>query len=330
LQGTDGSMLHPYLAQGLTNDGLQWRLVFGGLLPATTYSLQQVSGMLLDNSSRLLFMPRVFVFNTIDTSCTYRGNFSTIEGRCDCSQGYGGIRCQYCDVGYTDIDQTGSNPICVMYECKPDSCGCDPAFSESCVPLGKCTMGTSGFVVCDCGVAYGGQYCDSCASGYHSYPNCVAYQFCNPACIHGTCDSNLGKCNCPSNFVGARCDQCAPDFSGSSCSDYNAGGQNWSTTLAFFEITGIIVFVGGIAAFAFWYIKRRRGSIRYNTLPRFDEDDEGLLPQYDNRLHQEEDPAQVFGINIDPNDIGSPPPVPTPSSGQSGQVAPSKPRLLDM
>jgi len=83
--------------------------------------------------------------------------------------------------------------------------------------------------------------------------------------------------------------------------------------MVYIEVAAVIVFVAVVAAFAVWFVRRKRGeSSRYKMLPRFGGDDEEAeleneehehdddgdsggtlhrLPTYDNQLTEEHDPG---------------------------------------
>jgi len=248
--------------------------------------------------------------------------FDEVEGECACSTGYAGIKCTYCDIGFEDISTSG-NAICVANVCKENTCGCDPRITTQCVQLGECRMANDGYAECKCSAAYDGRYCGQCANGFAGFPVCVAHKECVPGCAHGTCDTNSGICVCPSNFAGDKCQQCAKDYYGEDCGDYNPSDSSWSNVSTFLKVTAIIVSIGAAAALAVWYYRRRRQAGRYHLLPRFDDDDDddtsSPLPTYDNRLLDEEEAANG-NINLNPDDFR---PISTQLSPFGGSSSPS-------
>jgi len=92
-------------------------------------------------------------------------------------------------------------------------------------------------------------------------------------------------------------------------------------------VTAVIVFIAAVAGFAVWFIRKRRaGATRYKILPKFgdqdpdDEDEEdneggrgGLLPVYDTRLTEEDDPALAAELESRARERDSQPTVVSPS-----------------
>ncbi|XP_041847231.1 laminin subunit alpha-3-like [Melanotaenia boesemani] len=133
--------------------------------------------------------------------CDYRGTVQRIcdaTGRCLCSQGVEGERCDRCRSGYHSF------PNC-------QACRCDGAgVSESvCSPNGQCI----------CLLNYEGQECDECAPGYYGYPDCAACQCSQEGSYSTACNLLSGQCLCLPGVVGQKCDRCASGLRFPQCSD---------------------------------------------------------------------------------------------------------------
>ncbi|KAI0241520.1 Laminin subunit gamma-1 [Lamellibrachia satsuma] len=72
--------------------------------------------------------------------------------------------------------------------------------------------------LCQCPQGYVGQFCESCAPGYHrDPPSGGPYARCVPCNCNGhsdTCDVNTGRCICQHNTVGLNCERCLPGYYG--------------------------------------------------------------------------------------------------------------------
>ncbi|CAG9863069.1 unnamed protein product [Phyllotreta striolata] len=120
--------------------------------------------------------------------------------QCHCPEGYTGLSCENCDVGYTRTANGLYLGLCEACSCNGYSNDCDPD-TGTCL---NCRNGTTG------------DYCDECLEGYTGDPaNGVpcTYRGTPPPC---NCDprgsvSNEcrdGRCQCKDNIEGNNCDRC--------------------------------------------------------------------------------------------------------------------------
>lgn len=130
------------------------------------------------------------------------GACSDLSGtaKCACDLGYAGNACMGCAVGYQDKDGNGV---------------CQPGCTETTCTKGLCSD-ASGIAVCTCPVGYTGPNCATCAVGYQDVDGdgvCNAgCTLANLGCKHGACSEQSGTavCQCPTEYVGAKCETCAP------------------------------------------------------------------------------------------------------------------------
>ncbi|KAF7660100.1 hypothetical protein LDENG_00288180 [Lucifuga dentata] len=186
--------------------------------------------------------------------CDCHGNLDlTIPGSCDpitgqclrCRQGYGGVACGSCAVGYYGDAITAKNCQsckCHMNGSLSEDCNketgqcycrekvvgrqCDECVPQThgistggvCVPCHCNSFGSKSFDCdesgqCRCQPGVTGAKCDRCSRGYFNFQEggCTPCQ-----CSHvgNNCDSNTGQCICPPNTIGERCDRCAPNHWG--------------------------------------------------------------------------------------------------------------------
>ncbi|MCK9459148.1 MAG: hypothetical protein M0R80_05875 [Proteobacteria bacterium] len=146
----------------------------------------------------------------LPSSCSGHGTCEDASGvvLCDCEAGYVGTYCEGCDDGY-HFNGEGN---CVA----DDSC-----LADSCSYHGTCDDAT-GLVVCDCDEGWDGDFCNSCAPGFHaeevegadagSDETCVLDQTCLPTSCdgHGTCEDSTGVvvCDCGTGYTGQFCADC--------------------------------------------------------------------------------------------------------------------------
>lgn len=153
------------------------------------------------------------------------------DNLCSCKEGYGGLDCSVCGVGYVaEGDKCVKTTIKV---CLPCSCGCDNTNK----PLGICQQ-KAGNIVCNCFDLYTGATCERCkdSSQDGTYPLCLGNpKECTVSCINGVCDHVHGMCRCShywngaacdvceGRFTGENCDQCKPQFGGEGCGACSGG-----------------------------------------------------------------------------------------------------------
>jgi hypothetical protein len=143
-------------------------------------------------------------------SCNGNGTCSVVSNEvvCSCDTGWTGDTCDACAAGYHD-----DSGECVLNE----SC-----IASSCSYHGACSV-AAGVVSCSCSTGYTGDYCESCASGYHlNYVtgNCVADEACTQdGAGSSDCNGN-GSCDDSTGIVLCTCE---PEWSGEFCSVCNNG-----------------------------------------------------------------------------------------------------------
>lgn len=132
-------------------------------------------------------------------------NDSSGRLRCDCDTGYTGAQCEVCYPGYVD-DGTGA---CVL------SAACA---ATTCFNAGECSL-DNGAISCACFTGFAGDFCDTCADGFHRNTNndCVVDESCadaDPCAAGGTCNDSSGVrvCVCDDGFAGSLCEQCYPGY----------------------------------------------------------------------------------------------------------------------
>jgi alpha-tubulin suppressor-like RCC1 family protein len=134
------------------------------------------------------------------------------------------------------------------YSYLADACAVVPACSAgACVQPACWGQGTCSSGACACSTGFSGTACDQCAPDFFGYPSCATYCHAETTCHgHGKCDAAgscscdagfasptcefgdsttchghgtalaTGACSCLTGYTGAGCDQCAPDYYGSS------------------------------------------------------------------------------------------------------------------
>ncbi|XP_060035208.1 laminin subunit alpha-5 [Erinaceus europaeus] len=140
-----------------------------------------------------------------------------------CATGYWGFpNCRPCDCSGRLCDELTGRCICPPRTIPPDCIICQPR-SFGCHPLVGCeACDCSGPGVqeltdptcdmdsgqCKCKPHVTGRRCDTCAPGFHGFPNCRPCD-CHPAgSAPGMCNPLTGQCYCKENVQGPRCDQC--------------------------------------------------------------------------------------------------------------------------
>ncbi|XP_054282487.1 laminin subunit alpha-1 [Macrosteles quadrilineatus] len=121
----------------------------------------------------------------------------------NCSKHTTGVNCEQCEAGWY-------RPLGV----RPDA-------AEPCLPCNCHRQGSSGLCArddsqgkpagtCECLVGFTGAKCDSCAVGFHNFPNCEPCP-CDPDGSLAT--HNCGStCQCKTNVEGDRCERCKPGY----------------------------------------------------------------------------------------------------------------------
>lgn len=190
--------------------------------------------------------------------CGARGTCDdTTDPTCICETGWDGSRCQYCAGGYhfdgddcvEDVpceadtcnfhglcDDTTGVPVCFVCHAGYTGSACEECASGyHQLPNGQCVQDetceeedpclhadqcndSSGAALCDCGEAYVGEGCDSCAAGYHFDQGdvCVADDSCRTTTCSGagSCyTSSTGPaCHCQEGYTGDHCELCADGY----------------------------------------------------------------------------------------------------------------------
>nr|XP_054528112.1 laminin subunit alpha-3 isoform X4 [Pan troglodytes] len=128
------------------------------------------------------------------------------SGRCHCKPNFHGDNCEKCAIGYYNFPfclripifpvSTPSSEDPVAGDIKGCDCNLEGVLPEICDAHGRC--------LCRPGVE--GPRCDTCRSGFYSFPICQgSSSACDPA---GTINSNLGYCQCKLHVEGPTCSRC--------------------------------------------------------------------------------------------------------------------------
>ncbi|KAM9743674.1 LOW QUALITY PROTEIN: multiple epidermal growth factor-like domains protein 9 [Menidia menidia] len=176
------------------------------------------------------------------------------SGTCVCKTGVYGPKCDECHPGFFHFSSTGCRPcecnnhtnychpqsgVCLNCEGNTQGSNCEeckPGFyrspeadpTETCAPCpcsnststGTCHLDSSGSPVCDqCLHHYSGPHCSNCSAGfYRAAGACVPCDCSGNADPRGPpqlCSPDTGRClSCTNNTAGARCQLCAPGFTG--------------------------------------------------------------------------------------------------------------------
>uniref|UniRef100_A0A2K6FCC1 Laminin subunit alpha 3 n=1 Tax=Propithecus coquereli TaxID=379532 RepID=A0A2K6FCC1_PROCO len=130
------------------------------------------------------------------------------SGRCHCKPNFHGDSCEKCAVGYYNFPFCLRIPIfpvstpnpedAVAGDMKGCDCNLEGVLPEICDAHGRC--------LCRPGVE--GPRCDSCRSGFYSFPICQAC-WCSALGSYQTpCSPVTGQCECRPGITGQRCDRC--------------------------------------------------------------------------------------------------------------------------
>lgn len=137
------------------------------------------------------------------STCSGHGSCDDSTGvvTCGCDDGYDGVFCESCAVGYhRDADE----------RCVPDE---DCMASDPCGDHGSCDD-SSGEIECVCDLGYTGDFCGLCYAGYHDdgTGTCVLDSRCHAGTCsgNGSCDDSSGvvSCDCDDGYAGANCASC--------------------------------------------------------------------------------------------------------------------------
>ncbi|XP_076991904.1 laminin subunit alpha-3 isoform X2 [Tamandua tetradactyla] len=130
------------------------------------------------------------------------------SGRCRCKPNFHGDNCEKCAVGYYDFPFCLRIPIFPISTPSPEDpvagdirgCDCDleGVLPEVCDAHGRC--------LCRHGVK--GPQCDTCHSGFYSFPICQACQCSTLGSYETPCSPETGQCECRPGFTGQQCDRC--------------------------------------------------------------------------------------------------------------------------
>ncbi|XP_053570955.1 laminin subunit alpha-3 [Bombina bombina] len=139
----------------------------------------------------------------------------------NCQHNTAGVNCERCLLGFY---RPYGVPKEALHGCIP--CRCNPDQSNGC---------EEGSGKCYCKPNYSGNYCERCAVGYYSFPDCIRIPFYplptssptseGPAAgdivgcqctgvgaMNNDCDMKTGHCYCRTGFQGAACDRCAVGY----------------------------------------------------------------------------------------------------------------------
>lgn len=140
-----------------------------------------------------------------------------------CATGYWGFpHCRPCDCGTRPCEELTGQCICPprtvppgCLHCQPQTFGCHPLVGcEECNCSGPgvqeltdptCDVDSG---QCKCRPNVAGRRCDTCAPGFHGFPNCRPCDCHEAGTVPGICDPLTGQCSCKENVEGPRCDQC--------------------------------------------------------------------------------------------------------------------------
>nr|XP_054393687.1 laminin subunit alpha-3 isoform X1 [Pongo abelii] len=130
------------------------------------------------------------------------------SGRCHCKPNFHGDNCEKCAVGYYSFPFCLRIPIFPVSMPSPEDpvagdikgcdCNLEGVLPEICDAHGRC--------LCHPGVE--GPRCDTCRSGFYSFPICQACWCSALGSYQMPCSSVTGQCECRPGVTGQRCDRC--------------------------------------------------------------------------------------------------------------------------
>ncbi|XP_030666503.1 laminin subunit alpha-3 isoform X2 [Nomascus leucogenys] len=132
------------------------------------------------------------------------------SGRCHCKPNFHGDNCEKCAVGYYSFPFCLRIPIFPVSTPSPEDpvagdikgnwcdCNLEGVLPEMCDAHGWC--------LCRPGVE--GPRCDTCRSGFYSFPICQACWCSALGSYQMPCSSVTGQCECRPGVTGQRCDRC--------------------------------------------------------------------------------------------------------------------------
>ncbi|XP_021568496.1 laminin subunit alpha-3, partial [Carlito syrichta] len=156
------------------------------------------------------------------------------SGRCHCKQNFHGDNCEECAVGHYNFPFCSRIPMFPISTPSPEdpvagdikgcNCNLEGVLPEICDAQGKC--------LCRPGVE--GPQCDTCRSGFYSFPICQVCQCSALGSYQTPCSPVTGQCECRPGITGQRCDRCLsgaydfPHCQGSSSACDPAGTLDFS------------------------------------------------------------------------------------------------------
>ena len=134
-----------------------------------------------------------------------------------CYRSFTGPDCSLCADGFVDPPRCTEN--------------CSNA-SVSCNGVGLTVNGTNGVCRCTCPAQYTGNRCESCATGYTSYPTCSEDCSSPSVSCMGRANASWGtaphcNCSCLHPFTGPRCSLCVTGYTGPACDACASGYRGY-------------------------------------------------------------------------------------------------------
>jgi hypothetical protein len=147
------------------------------------------------------------------SDCNGRGECSS--GVCECDPGYTGDSCGACTADYNDVNGT-----CVPAMTNGGTNGTTTC-SDSQIELnGECVQDLCADEPCgpgDCSQTQANAYECACPDGSTTQDSCAACTA--DSCVHGTCNTDTGGCDCEEHFDGPTCDTCSAGYQGDACDE---------------------------------------------------------------------------------------------------------------